>query len=1275
MDFLKAPEPLRTTGDLRKNWQLFKQRFEIFLTASETAEKPRPESTKAALLLSVAGEEAIEVFNTFTFAEGESNSDYATVVKKFDEYCDDQSNEVHERYIFRRRTQAAGEPVEHFLRDLKNQARACNFGALMESMVRDQIVFGINNDRVREKLLRDKNLTLQKAEQACKAAEASATHQEMWNQERQVDPVGRANASRGAREQPTQYVCRKCGGKHGPRSCPAFGRACRRCQRKNHFARCCKATTVVGELRSGDDDFQILDVSAKRASDKHDWTVQALIKNVTVELKVDTGAQANLLPYGIYSKLNPRQSLHPSGAILRSYSGDVIKHIGIMRAEVSLNGRIATLSFFVVRKGRQAILGLEASEQLGLISRVNSVSRNSSEEVVSNFRHLFTGTGCVKRVYHMVLRKDAVPVIQRARRVPLALEEPLRNELARMEQAGIIARVTEPTDWVSPLVIVRKKDGKLRICMDPRKINECLKRELYEMPRREDIEAELAGAKIFTRLDANAGFHQIPLDEETSRICTFATPFGRYRFLRLPFGISSASEVFQQTLSSIFDALSGVKVYVDDILVWGRSRQEHDERLKSVLEAAERAGLTFNPAKCAVGVQQIEFLGDVISEEGIRPSSSLVKCMLQMPAPSDKLAVQRMLGVVNYFGKFLPVLAERTTLLRSLLKKDTVFEWSANHEKEWRELCDNLSNQPLLSVFDPEKETTVSCDASQNGIGAALLQSHNGAWKPVAYASRVLTETQQRYSQIEKEAMAIVFGCERFNHFVYGRKVIVETDHRPLIAISQKAIGDMPPRLQRFFLRLLRYDISIRYVPGKQLLLADMLSRASVAGTVDDADEDVEVHAVSVVGSLISENTWKKLASETQNDTQLGAILKYLKNGEPIQGPLKSSATELSEVKGVLLKGCKVVIPASMRREMLERIHQGHMGINKCKERARQLVFWPAMNADIETFAQACAVCKKYAYKLPHEPLIVRPIPDQPWYRVGIDLFSYGGRSYLCVYDALSNFPEVQQLADTSAKTVVDATSAIFSRYGIPLEVCSDNGPQFSSREFKIFSEVYDFKHVTSSPYFPRSNGLAEKGVQVVKRILKKTSEAKQDFWLGLLAYRSTPLECGRTPAEILQGRNLRTTLPAIQVGRSQRLEKHQQTDYSRGPLKPLNNGDTVRIKNGQWARKAQVIRSSGQPRSYVVLTEDGQRLRRNREHLLPTNEPFHLSGPDYDDEDELQESTAPTYATRDAVGPQTSTSTASVAPSSQLLAVPRRTRQRRPPQRLMYDKNFQQVS
>lgn len=313
--------------------------------------------------------------------------------------------------------------------------------------------------------------------------------------------------------------------------------------------------------------------------------------------------------------------------------------------------------------------------------------------------------------------------------------------------------------------------------MDPRRINECLKREHYEMPRREDIEAELAGTKSFSRLDANSGFHQIPLHEETSRICTFATPFGRYRFLRLPFGIASAPEVFQKTLNEIFDGSAGVQVYVDDMLIWGSTRQEHDGRLRRVLEAARKAGLTFNRENCEVGVTEISFLGDVISEAGIRPSPASITSVLSLPPPTDKLGVQRMLGVINYFSKFVPALAEKTQLLRQLIMEDTVFEWTENHASEWEQLCKCLSGQPLLAIFDPKRDTKITSDSAQNGVGSALLQRYGDSWKPVAYASRVLTEAQKRYSQIEKEAMAVVVGCEKFHHFAYGRHVVLETIH------------------------------------------------------------------------------------------------------------------------------------------------------------------------------------------------------------------------------------------------------------------------------------------------------------------------------------------------------------------------------------------------------------------------------------------------------------------------------------------------------------------
>lgn len=261
-----------------------------------------------------------------------------------------------------------------------------------------------------------------------------------------------------------------------------------------------------------------------------------------------------------------------------------------------------------------------------------------------------------------------------------------------MERAGIIKKESGRTSWVSPLLLARKKGGRIRICMDLSRIIEHIKRQHYQLPKREDIEAELADAAYFSCLDANSGFHQIPLDERTPKIYTFATPFGRYRYLRLPFGISSAPEVFQQTLSQVLDGLPGLHVYTDDVLVHGATKHEHDQRLMAVLKAAEKAGLTFNAQKCKFGVTEVQFLGDISSRKGISPNPKLVQSLIKIPTPKNKTDVERMLGVLNYFSKYVPRLSERTALLRELIKSQNVFDWTENHAKEWKSVTQILSD-------------------------------------------------------------------------------------------------------------------------------------------------------------------------------------------------------------------------------------------------------------------------------------------------------------------------------------------------------------------------------------------------------------------------------------------------------------------------------------------------------------------------------------------------------------------------------------------------------
>ncbi|XP_065289918.1 uncharacterized protein [Dermacentor albipictus] len=362
MELVKPPEHLQLSGssdNIAKHWNLFIQKFELFLQATASPKEPRSEAVKAALLLSVAGDDALEVFNNFTFLEAERKDDYTTVVRKFKEYCEEQQNEVYERYIFRSRTQDEAEPFEHFLRDLRKLSRSCNFAELTESMIRDQVVFGVHNPKLREKLLKVKDLTLAKTEQICKAAELSSQQNEAWAQtEKQVASVKKR-----------LFKCMKCNRSHERSRCPAFGKTCFVCGGTNHFAACCKKGSTVSEVVNVQDTFDILDVKTCKVRSLTDWIVNAKVAGQDAFLKVDTGSQANLLPYSVYRKCKGMQSLKPSSSILRSYSGDAISHFGVASLPVTIKNRAGSFDFFIVKKGHQAILGLSASEALGLVAR------------------------------------------------------------------------------------------------------------------------------------------------------------------------------------------------------------------------------------------------------------------------------------------------------------------------------------------------------------------------------------------------------------------------------------------------------------------------------------------------------------------------------------------------------------------------------------------------------------------------------------------------------------------------------------------------------------------------------------------------------------------------------------------------------------------------------------------------------------------------------------------------------------------------------------------
>ncbi|XP_064468672.1 uncharacterized protein K02A2.6-like [Ornithodoros turicata] len=693
-----------------------------------------------------------------------------------------------------------------------------------------------------------------------------------------------------------------------------------------------------------------------------------------------------------------------------------------------------------------------------------------------------------------------------------------------MVAQGVIVPVDEPTEWCCGMVIVKKPNGTYRICVDYTPLNKFVERELHPMPVTDHVIAQIGVSKYFSKLDANSGYWQFQLTEESQLLTTFITPFDRFKFTRLPFGISSAPEFFQKKMAHIVSGLDGVVCNMDDILVHAKTREEHDDRVRKVLARLQDYGVTLNKDKCVFGVQRVKFLGHIIDQEGIHPDDTKVKAIQDMKPPTSLAELKSFLGMVNYLGKFIPHLAD---------------------------------------VLQPD-----------------------GTYRPVAYASRSLTDTEKKYAQIEKEGLAIVWACDKFRDYITGMHITIETDHKPLIPIfMNKPLDDITPRLQRMKLKLMRHSCDLVHVPGKYLVAADVLSRSPLPDIEDNGLEDELAAYVRGIVTYFpaTDQRWSQIKKGQYEGTSCQMLSNYLQQGWPDKALVDSSCKNywqerfnLSLDDGLLMKESRILIPVAMRREILDKIHEGHAGITKCMERARQTVWWPGISKDIEDDVRRCP---------------------------------------RCVQESTNRYPELAPLTNLTSSAVIDHLKSIFARHGTPEVLISDNEPQFRrlvGSDFATFAKEWSFEHRTSSPRFPQSNGFVEAAVRVIKLSLKKSDDA----YKALQSYRATPLGNGFSPAELLMGRRLRTSLPTaasllspktpdrnqLRQWEERRIEMQKRNyDQRHGvrTLTPLRQGERVWITD---TRSSGVVQAAA-PRSYNIQMDDGV-LRRNRFHLIPVLSP-----------------------------------------------------------------------
>ena len=1229
--------------DLEQSWKSFKQHVQFMFDGPL---KKKDEEEKCAYLMLWVGEKGRSLFQTWKLSADQRKKldNYYT---GFEAYVKPTSNTIYNRYKFQSKVQNPDETFEQFVTELQLLVKDCDYDK-SDEMVRDRIVTGVRNSKIRAKLLNEgSTLTLTRTLEVARTHELShsqcnAMEDKTVNAVKQKTKQSYGKADKQKTSSKTEKEsCGKCGYEHGKLQCPAYGKRCSKCKRFNHFQKMCrtpqpnsyrtkKKHVHVVEDSSDSSDYELYagmihDLPLNSVNPLNDeWVVNSKINDKTVNFQIDTGARCNVMSQDTFHSFGIKTALKPTSTKLTSFSGHKLKPIGIVQLPCKIQGNNFDIDFYIVDSSVPSVLGGSTCRETGLIQRLYNIQTNEfpkqkkdlPQDIESSYKDLFEGLGCMPDTYTIKVDPSVKPVIHPPRKVPISMKEKVKTELLRRESEGVIKKQTEPTDWVNSMVVVPKPNGKVRICIDPRDLNKAVLREHYPMKTIEDILLEIPEAKVFSKLDAVSGYWQIKLSQESQKFCTFNTPLGRYSFTRLPYGLKSAGEVYQRSVSNMVQDIEGCEAIVDDILIWGKDIAEHDKRLKQVLDRIRGYGMKLNRSKCEFRRNNISYVGHVLTGQGVKPDPEKVRAVKEMPPPTNVKELQTLLGFVQYLAKFIANLSEITAPLRQLLEKDIQWHWDSEQQSAFELLKEKVSNAPVLRYYDPKKDLVMSVDASSKGLGSVILQKG----QPIAYASRALTKAQQNYAQIEKETLGITFACNRFHQYIFGREVTVETDHKPLQAIFAKPLFKSPLRLQKLLLDLQKYDLKVTYKPGSTLFLADHLSRAYLNEAKEDLISDSELSINYLTFLPVSKDNQLKIKNATKQDEEMQILRDTVLKGwpqrkdqvPPIIRPYWNFRDEITFVEEMLFKGQKLIVPKSLRKEMLAIIHESHLGINKCKSRARDSLFWIGMASDVEQTVRNCTVCAQNQRANVKEPLIPGIIPDRPWSHVSADIMELNNRHYLVIVDRYSKWVELNLLENMTSKNVIKHLKSQFSRFGIPDEFYSDNQSTFVSSEFRSFAKEYGFDCVTSSPTFAQSNGLAERAVQTVKDLLKKA----KDPYLAMLSYRTTAIDdIGLSPAEMMFSRKLKTKLPTSapllqQKGLPKNLKKRfkqrqekQKQYHDRGSkaLKPLKIGENVVMQHKEVWRPATVTEKHPSPRSYVVENENGQHYRRNRRHLRPT--------------------------------------------------------------------------
>ncbi|KAL0821769.1 hypothetical protein ABMA28_005190 [Loxostege sticticalis] len=1173
----------------QQDWITYKGRLQQWFIANGIDDGADKGGVKRrAILLSALTENSYQLASNLILPKTLDEVNYGEIVEVLDKHFTPKRCGFAERHYFYMAAQRSGETHTQWAARVRGLAAHCNFKNLEEVLL-DKFVMGMSHGPEREKLfaMEIEKLTLGAAvdlAESVRCARAAAVSSSAGTGDTVFKIANKSKANGRFSEK-----CSVCGKKnHKASECRFASYKCNKCNVKGHLRKMCKQVNFVklGEESEGEDDGMFFNI---RSYDGAPMTQTVSINGIDLNFEIDSGSSVTAISNKTYKSLFNSVPLSHCKRNLISYTGSEIKSSGVVRLPVTYSGVTKTLDVYVIDNGGPPLLGRDFISLFNLELTPINFCKSSFEDcelqaLLGQYSEVFSDhLGCFNKYkIKLQLKEGAKPVFLKARPVPFSLRDKIDKEIERLIQLGIIEHV-KCSEFASPIVPVLKHDGSVRLCADySQTINKQLVLEKYPLPTVQELFSKLHGGVQFSKLDLSSAYNQLEIVDDANITC-INTHKGLFKYKRLVFGLSSAPAIFQRVMESIL-GLEGVLCFLDDVLITGETRSIHMERLKKVLQIFKDVGLTLRKDKCDFFKNEVTYLGYVIDKNGIKKSSDKVKAIIQAPRPKNLTQLQSFLGLINYYRNFVQNASSILSPLYDLLKKGTKWVWATEHEQAFSKIKHILASDEVLTHFDINAKTILTVDASPNGLGAILSQEGpDGLERPISFASRTLNSAEKKYSQIQKEATAIIFGVRRFHQFLYARSqpFILRTDHKPLVSIfgPHHGIPEISAnRLQRYALFLSSYNYVIEYVRSGDNC-ADYLSRATLpdsSGRSESAEapEEARICVASVVGTgaagrgLHSDSrawhaqhdsaayvnfvvegslpvTLDQLRSETEKDRTLNRVMKLVRQGWPpklndeMLKPYFLCRFQLSIENNILMRGHKVVIPQNLQHKVLTELHSSHLGIVKTKSEARSKFWFPGIDQAIETIIKKCTLCSSdLRSSPPRSKVFTWPYPNEPFQRVHMDFLGpIQNQMYLVVIDAHSKWVECFNMKNNiTSSALINKLYEYMSRFGIPHTIVTDNGSSFTSEEFKQFCAINGISHLTTPIYHPASNGQAETYVRIVKKGIKSAIlsgrnliDTRNKLLKYLFDYRNSVHTTTRqSPAMLVFGRQLRSRLDLL---------------------------------------------------------------------------------------------------------------------------------------------------